>query len=420
MRGRLTALLVLALVAVVAVPAAADPVPEQLRVAGPFVAGSTEGDAFIAELAAFTTENRVEVAYETYNSLAELEALVAGDDPPDLIVSSQPGTLVALTAHLVDLAAMVNAVELRRDFGDYLIDVVTVDGAVLGGPIKADLKSLVWYEPAAFEASGYAIPETFDELVALSDHMVADGRVPWCNFIGSGFATGWVGTDWVEDLLLGAEGPAVYDEWVDHTIPFVDGRIETAFERYQQMIDTAGYVFLRPLMLDLFFFENAYALDAGECMMHKQASFFAAFLADAGADLGDFATFPFPSVDPAFADAQMGAAVYVAATNEIAEVRQLVRFMLSQRFGRAALAATGGWLLPNVRFDEARYPDGLARSWAELVEGALSADLFRFDASDLMPPPVGSGAFWAGIVDLVAGAEAIPQILVNIDAAWPS
>jgi alpha-glucoside transport system substrate-binding protein len=79
--------------------------------------------------------------------------------------------------------------------------------------------------------------------------MVADGEFPWCNYIESGFATGWVGTDWIEDLVLGADGPAVYDDWVDHTVLFTDVRIETAFERYQQMNDTPGYVFHRANML---------------------------------------------------------------------------------------------------------------------------------------------------------------------------
>jgi alpha-glucoside transport system substrate-binding protein len=100
---------------------------------------------------------------------------------------------------------------------------VTVDGVVLGAPIKVNLKSLVWFQPNVFAANGYEIPETFAELVALSDEMVADGEFPWCNYIEPGFATGWVGTDWIVDLVLRADGPAVYDDWVDHTVLFRSG-----------------------------------------------------------------------------------------------------------------------------------------------------------------------------------------------------
>ena len=55
---------------------------------------------------------------------------------------------------------------------------------------------------AAFDAAGYQVPETWDELLALSDQIVADGGVPWCIGIESGGATGWPATDWVEDVML--------------------------------------------------------------------------------------------------------------------------------------------------------------------------------------------------------------------------
>ena len=34
-----------------------------------------------------------------------------------------------------------------------------VDGVQFGVPVKADLKSLVWYQPARFAANGYEVPD---------------------------------------------------------------------------------------------------------------------------------------------------------------------------------------------------------------------------------------------------------------------
>ena len=184
-----------------------------LTVLGPFELGTNEAEAFDAELAAFTSEKQVKVLYEPYHGFDHLVERVTGSDPPEIIVIPQPGALMTLAPHLVDLAEFINPRKLRRRFGDYLIDLVSIDEdfeeeeeeeeeeddddlAVFGGPIKLDLKSLVWYKPAEFEAAGYTIPTTFDELVALCDRMVADGRTPFCNYIGSGPATGWVGTDY--------------------------------------------------------------------------------------------------------------------------------------------------------------------------------------------------------------------------------
>jgi alpha-glucoside transport system substrate-binding protein len=154
--------------------------------------------------------------------------------------------------------------------------------------------------------------------------------------------------------------------------------------------------------------------------MHKQASFFAAFINGFGFDLEEFSAFKFPAVSNEFGDSALGGGLYLAALNERAEVRQLARFMLSQQFGREALADVGGWLLPNVRFDVARYGDDLTRSFAEIVQAGITAGQYRFDGSDLMPPVIGAGEFWFGIRDLVDGVRTIPEVLADIDAAWPS
>ena len=84
-----------------------------------------------------------------------------------------------------------------------------VDGVQYGVPVKADLKSLVWYQPARFAANGYEVPETFDEFTALVDQIAADGNRPLCVGIESGQATGWPFTDWVEDMVLRQHGAEV-------------------------------------------------------------------------------------------------------------------------------------------------------------------------------------------------------------------
>jgi alpha-glucoside transport system substrate-binding protein len=405
------------LLAAPAPAAAKKPAPEPVTVLGFF--DGDPADAFVAELET-VAKGRYEIIYEAVNDDVEMVDRVTGEDPADLIVSPIPGLLTDLAEELVDLGEFVNPRSLRRDYGDYLIDVVTVDGAVLGGPVNAITKSLVWYQPDVFDAAGYDTPSSFAELVALSDQMLADGETPWCNYIESGGDTGWMGTDWVEDLLLGTDGPGVYDQWVDHDVLFVDPRVDDAFDRYQQMIDTAGYVYDRGNMTNLFFFENSEPLDVEDCLMHKQGAFFADILQSQSIDLDDFAAFKFPSVNEEFADAVMGGADHVAALNERKEVRELTRYILSQRFGRQGLAGTGGWILPNVRFDTRHYMDDLIRSQAEDIQAAIRGDQFRYDGSDMMPPEVGQGEFWFGIRDLVDGVRTVPEVLVDIDAAWPS
>ena len=103
---------------------------------------------------------------------------------------------------------------------------------IWGIPYKADVKSTIWYPIKAFEAKGYTVPKTWDELIALSDKIVADGSNPWCVSAGGpGDATGWQITDWVEEVVLKTKGIDYYNEWISHEVPFSDPGIKDAFDK---------------------------------------------------------------------------------------------------------------------------------------------------------------------------------------------
>jgi alpha-glucoside transport system substrate-binding protein len=420
MRKVMILLIALVLLVVVVGPTQAASDGDTITVAGVWGDESQEADALLAELDAWS-KGKVAVEYFNYGDIGNLYDLVLGADPPDVIIAPWPGAIVDLAADgaLVDLTRWVNANKLEKAFGSYLITSASFNGAAYGFPVNAFLKSQVWYQPERFAAAGYVIPQTFAELVALSDQMVDDGETPWCGYMNHNGATGWMGTDWIEDLLLSSEGSAVYDDWVAHDVYFQDLRVETAFERFTHMHDTPGYMHDRGNLTSVPFMDNVFPLNAGDCLMHKQATFFSFFFDGSGANPDDFATFAFPPVDQAFAEATLGAGDYVAAVSDDKDVGRLVEFIASKHWGETALADSG-WLIPNTKFKTSTYTDLQARMWADQTHAAIKADLFRFDASDLMPPEVGEGTFWSGIVDLVDGTKTIPQVLNEIDASWPT
>ena len=112
------------------------------------------------------------------------------------------------------------------------IGLVTEGNKIWGIPYKADVKSTIWYPIKAFEAKGYKVPTTWDELIALSDKIVADGSNPWCVSAGGpGTATGWQLTDWVEEVVLKTKGLDYYNKWISHKVTFEDPGIKDAFDK---------------------------------------------------------------------------------------------------------------------------------------------------------------------------------------------
>jgi alpha-glucoside transport system substrate-binding protein len=60
------------------------------------------------------------------------------------------------------------------------------------------------------------------------------------------------------------------------------------------------------------------------------------------------------------------------------------------------------------------YSSDTLRKFGDIL---LNATTFRFDGSDLMPGPIGAGAFWTGMVDYVNGKSSA-DVAAAIDAAW--
>ena len=100
----------------------------------------------------------------------------------------------------------------------------------------------MWYSPKAFADKGYKIPTSLEELTALSDKIVADGGIPWCLGIESGVATGWPITDWFEDFMMRINGPDVYDQWVQHKIPFNDPKVKAVADAVGAIIKNPAYM----------------------------------------------------------------------------------------------------------------------------------------------------------------------------------
>src|SRR5690606_35770228 len=122
-------------------------------------------------------------------------------------------------------------------------DYGTVDGTFYAPPLGANMKSFVWYSPGAFADAGYEVPQTWDDMIALSDQIVADGNgKPWCAGVESGDATGWPATDWIEDVVLRSAGADVYDQWVAHEIPFNDPQIVEAIDIAGDILKNPDYV----------------------------------------------------------------------------------------------------------------------------------------------------------------------------------
>ncbi len=395
----------------------------------------TEGERYQEAFKTFEDCTGIDVVWEGSGEFeAQLQVRVDGGNAPDLAPIPQPGLL----ATLVGKGAVKPASDKVKAAAEanYPADQVaygTVDGTFYAPPNSANVKSLVWYSPSMFAENGWTVPETWDEMITLTDDIAtkfgSDGvKRPWCAGFESGDATGWSGTDWIEDILLRTGGPDVYDQWTTHEIPFNDPQVIAAFDKAGEILKNdkrvnGGYGGVNTIATTAFQDGGLPILD-GNCALHRQASFYANNWPEGTkvAEDGDIFAFYLPPIDAAKGKPLLIGGEYVAAFNEKPETQAVQLYMESPEYVniRAKLgeftSANKGLDIANVVVAGSEDPNPINVLSVELLQDPDTVS--RFDGSDLMPGAVGAGSFWKGMTDWITGKSS-KDTADFIEASWP-
>lgn len=365
-----------------------------------------------------------------YSSSENYEQQVVIDtqagSPANISVLPQPGLIADLASKGL-LAPLTDADKAwmveNYGAGQSWVDIGTSkdkDGKpqFLGFSYKTDVKSLVWYSPENFADAGYEVPKTMEELIALSDKIVADGGKPWCIGLGSGGATGWPATDWIEDIMLRTQSPDVYDKWVTNEVKFTDPAVTGALDIFGSFAKNDAYVdggAAGVASTDFRDSPKGLFSTPPKCYMHHQASFIPSFFPE-GTKMGedaDFFYFPTYASKPELGKPVLGAGTLFTITKDSKAARAFIDF-LKLPLAHELWMADGGFLTPLKSANPAAYANDAARKQGEIM---ATASTFRFDGSDLMPGKIGAGAFWTGMVDFVGGKSSA-DTGAEIQKAW--
>ncbi|MEJ6398782.1 ABC transporter substrate-binding protein [Yoonia sp. 208BN28-4] len=397
---------------------------ESITISGPWT--GPEATNFENMLAYFTEATGVEASYVGSDSFEQQIVIDAeAGSAPNLAVFPQPGLAATMASRGLlspmgdEMAGWVGdnfaAGQSWVDLGTY----ANADGEddFYGFFFNVNVKSLVWYSPENFEDAGYEVPTSMEDLKALSEQIVADGGTPWCIGLGSGAATGWPATDWVEDMMLRTQEPSVYDAWVSNEMPFDAPEVVAAIEEFGAFARNDDWVAGGAgAVATTDFRDSPKGLfdSPPQCYMHRQASFIPAFFPE-GTVVGEDADFfYFPGyAEKDLGNPVLGGGTLMAITNASDATSAFVEF-LKLPLAHEIMMSQGGFLTPHAGANVATYDNDTNRGLGEVLLGATT---FRFDASDLMPGGVGAGSFWTGMVDYAGGADAA-EVAAGIQSSW--
>lgn len=389
--------------------------------------GGEEATQLERSWAGWAKENNITIKLRTDKGFEQrIQSQVQANKTPDLAIFAQPGLL----ADLAQKKALVPApppvqTALKKNYSADWQRYGTVDGTAYGVPILATVKGFIWYSPSLFRERGWEVPDSWQGLLDLTAKVRADtSSPPWCAGFAAGGASGWPGSDWIEDVVLRQSGPRVYDDWVDNKIPFSDPRIRAAFTETGKILLNPDYVnagFGGPGSINTTGYgdEIAASIKAGTCVLIHQASFFDTFAQSAGLTVGpdaDLWAFPTPAFSSAAGNAVTGAGDTVAAFNNREPTAKVLEYLASPEWANARVAL-GGVISPNNGLDPSVASSPILTESIRVLQDPDT--IFRFDASDLMPAAVGTTGFLSGITDWIDGAS-VEVVTTKIDTSWPA
>jgi alpha-glucoside transport system substrate-binding protein len=392
-----------------------EPAAKTVTVFAPY--RTAEAAQFVADLDGWASRHHIDVRYTGSGNLAsDLQHRVESADPPDIALVPQPG-LVARFARrrkVRELAPGVLKVA-RRNIAPDALTLGEFDGAQVAFPFRISVKGLVWYRPSELEALHVEPPATLAGVATLVDRIEAKGRAPWCFGVEAQAATGWPATDWVENLVLRDWGPEVYDAWIDGSVPFRDPRIESSFRQFRDLVAKPGRLaggVARAIATPVQTASAPLFQDPPGCALYQQASFALGWF-PTGQTVSrhgslDFFVLPARSGKPPLV---VGTDLAVAFAHR-PEVDEVMRFLATPEAVKTWVHH-GGFLSPQLSLVGA-YPQ---RADRRVVDELRHASTVVLDASDAMPPRIGSDLFLTQITKWLARAITYDKLAATLDSA---
>ncbi len=393
---------------------------------------AADAAAFQDELdIAFPASSGIKVKFTALASFdTDITAKIKAGQAPDIAMWPQPGGLLAQKKNLVPLNNVLGAATLNKIIKTEVpgFELLGKSGSVTYGlPVSANLKSIVFYNPAVFAANGWTIPKTQADLNKLQDTIKASGKAyPWCAGTESGGATGWSLTDWMEELVLKNAGVATYNAWWQGKVHWNDPKIVKAGNALADTLLADGQTQGGgPGVTSRFFglatTQGLFASSKadGACALLKQGSFITGFFPDAiQAEIkaGNYAhvgVFAYPTPAGGY-NAVLGGGDTAAVFHNNPAVAKVAAYIMSDKMGTHGYATKASGFLSTHKTFPAAYFSGLNKQFQTILGSAKG---FGFDGSDQAPPAV-NAAEWSELTNWFAGKESMAKAFSIIDAAY--
>jgi len=395
--------------------------PDEVIIGGPFF---PQMDYFIEELDNLSTANNIKIKYFPVSDI-ETYLIENIDNDIDLALIPNPQGVVNLGERniAIPINKVISEKNINNKFSEHLIQITTSqkDNNNYGVWFRLIPNSLIWYDIKKYEAIGSPKFETYEDMISFTRDYSTNGDPLWCLDIESGASTGWIATNWLEDLILHEQGPEVYDKWTNQELLSGSDEITLSILEIGKLIFIDNAVFGGNKRMVRKEFRNNYTnlLDQENSCVFSWSGHFASNYFPNDKDYGfDYDFFKFPSEK--YKDGMVGIGDALIVVNPTSESKVVINALIDDNFGEIWMSKSDStYIAANKNSQISFLNNKLTIKETELVKSAINYDLFRYDASELMERRIGSDSLWYAMKKYIElTSQYIDEITEELDFSY--
>ena len=378
-----------------------------------------EQQYFVEELNIIADELGIKIKYEPVSDAETFiidnpnssSSIAIIPNPQGVVNLAERKLIYSLDDVLVDNNSIFNL------YPNHLISIVSHEDSIYGGWTRLFPNSLIWYDISKFEQHNVTF-DSFETLLKDTKKIADKGISPWCANSESSASTGWIQTNWMEDVLLTKYGPKVYDKWSKLQINASNVKIFLSIKHIEDFIFYDNHIYNGPDSIINKEFRNLPKVlldDSTECFMSWSGHYFRYFIPEDYQYLKDFAVTNVPKIN--FENSVVGIGDNIVLTKDNELSKKVISKILSKNFGEIwSSYQDTEFISANQNFNQQIINNELTKYEYSIVHDALQKDLFRYDASEIMARSIGSNLLWELFEEYIReGPQNLVKLLNQLD-----
>ena len=390
--------------------------PDEIVIVGPYF---PQIEYFENELDLISRDLDIKIKYLPFSDI-ETEIIEGNNtDDYDLAIIPNPQGVVNLGERglIYPVSIALENETIQNNYSKHLQQITTSkqDNMTYGVFFRLIPSSLIWYDVEKYKKIGSPEFESFEDMVTFTMENTNKNMPLWCMDIESGASTGWIATNWLEDIVLHEYGPSIYDGWFEQKITPQNNEIKLSISEIGKLIFIEDAIYGGKERMINKEFRNNYRnlVDSEITCVFSWSGHFASMYFPTDKTYGtDYDFFKFPSLKNKNAMVGIGDSLVIITSSQ--NSIEVFNSLTSNSFGQEWISKEDSTFISankNSIINEIKNPMLLKET--TLIRNALTENLFRYDASELMERRIGADYLLSALKNYISSGNLFINIITK-------